>query len=277
MLQRSGKVKPPRPSIFMEETKFLADSIASLYGTVKRARGTFLYTANGQRLTDLYAEGGRAILGWGGSPAVTVFKDVLARGICGSFRTDWDYRLDKAVSELLGFEARAYAFARSEEAFEAARDLCPEATISVWRPWAKEPDRSMGAPVIIEPPCPLAGSISLLAIRKEENAEPQPTKSIHLPAPLQAAIARSLYDAIKAEKERGEKDFFIYDRVLTRYWKREGPWLSPKIPRNRYRDFVLHCLKCTLVISPCYEKDSIVPFGADQGVFRALERQPFDF
>ena len=81
----------------MEETAFLADSIASRYGSVTRARGPFLYTAKGQRLTDLYAEGGRAILGWGGSAAVTVFKDVLSRGICGSFRTGWEQRLDRAV------------------------------------------------------------------------------------------------------------------------------------------------------------------------------------
>ncbi len=261
----------------MEETQFLADSIDSLYGTIKRARGTFLYTAKGQRLTDLYAEGGRAILGWGGSPAVTAFKDVLSRGVCGSFKTDWDYRLNKAVSELLGFSAKSYAFARPEEATEVAKSLFHAKAISAWKPWAKEPDRNTGTPVIINPPCPLAGTISLLAVRKDQASETQPEKSIHLPAPLQAAITRSLYDAIKAEKERGEKDFFIYDKILTRYWKREGPWLSPKVPQDRYRDFVLHCLKCTLVISPCYEKESIVPFGADQGVFRALERQPFDF
>ena len=261
----------------MEETRFLADGIASRYGSVKRARGCFLYTAKGQRLTDLYEEGGRAILGWGGSAAVTVFKDVLSRGICGSFRTDWDGRLGRAASDLLGFPAEIHAFARREEAEGAARAAGLEAP--VWRPWAdwaKGADGEALAAAIIEPPCPLAGGTTLLALRKEQAPCPPLPGSVRLPAPLQAAIARSLYDAIKAVRERGEKDFFIYDRVLTRYWKRNGPWLAPKLPCGRYRDFVLHCLDCALVISPCYEQDSIVPFGADPGVFRALERQPFD-
>lgn len=255
----------------MEETAFLADSIASRYGSIKRARGPFLYTAKGQRLTDLYAEGGRAILGWGGSPAVTVFKDVLSRGICGSYRTDWDKRLDKALSDLLGFKAVSRVFGSRQDAQDAL-DGCPV----IWRPWSGKSYAECPA-VIVEPPFPMTEGITLLAVRQETGFSRQPARSIAIPAPLKAALARSLYDAIRAEKERQEKDFFIYDRVLTRYWTRQGPWLTPKIPRDRYRDFLLHCLDCTLVISPRYEQDSIVPFGADPGVFRALERSPFEF
>ena len=40
---------------------------------------------------------------------------------------------------------------------------------------------------------------------------------------------------------------------------------------------MLHCLDCELVISPFYDKDSIVPYGVDKGVFRKLERTPFSF
>lgn len=257
----------------MDEIAFLADSIASRYGSIKRARGAFLYTAKGQRLTDLYAEGGRAILGWGGSPAVTVFKDVLSRGICGSYRTDWDYRLDKALSDLLGFRAVSRVFGSLQDAQDALAE-CPV----IWRPWSGKRYAECPA-VIVEPPFPMAEGITLLAVRQEPGLSPIPesARSICIPAPLKAALARSLYDVIRAEKERKEKDFFIYDTVLTRYWTRQGPWLTPKLPRERYRDFVLHCLDCSVVISPRYKQDSIVPFGADPGVFRALERAPFEF
>ena len=39
--------------------------ISKHFGNVKRARGNFLYTEKGIRVTDMYLEHGRAILGWG--------------------------------------------------------------------------------------------------------------------------------------------------------------------------------------------------------------------
>ncbi len=55
----------------MTEIQNLANKIKNRYGTVKRARGSFLYTEKRIRLTDLFLEGGRAILGWG---AITVLR-----------------------------------------------------------------------------------------------------------------------------------------------------------------------------------------------------------
>ena len=71
--------------------KELAQEISKKYGTVKRCRGPFLYTQKGERLTDLFQEKGRSILGWGkeGSSAFTILKNVLDRGITGSFETDF--------------------------------------------------------------------------------------------------------------------------------------------------------------------------------------------
>ena len=63
--------------IQMNEIDFLAEEIFLRYGNVKRARGPFLYTEKGKRLTDLYQENGRAILGWGGSSAFTMLKNAI--------------------------------------------------------------------------------------------------------------------------------------------------------------------------------------------------------
>ena len=57
----------------MSNIEYLAKEINSRYGNIKRARNCFLYTARGVRLTDMYQEGGRAILGWGGGSAFTIF------------------------------------------------------------------------------------------------------------------------------------------------------------------------------------------------------------
>ena len=104
----------------MNEIEFLAEEIFKRYGTIKRARGPFLYTEKRKRLTDLYQEGGRAILGWGGSSAFTMLKNALDRGATGSYRTDFTYRLEKAVNELfIGCRRKVFVFAKKEDALFA--------------------------------------------------------------------------------------------------------------------------------------------------------------
>jgi hypothetical protein len=289
----------------MTELTLLASEITLRYGTIKRARGCFLYTAKGVRLTDLFQEGGRAILGWGGGSAFTLFKNVLSRGITGSFDTDFTpcadcskkSQLDRAVSELLAGERTVKVFTSKQAALQNAVSFAGEST-SFWRPWNPENvDWCSVKAVIIEPPLPWTESLWLLALSVPAESAPlnnsAPSKiesevqdaidsdaaaaipCARIPAPLAAAVTRSVYDMIAALQVREEKDWFIYDTVITKYWTRKGPYLYPKIKREQYGDFLLYCLDCGIVVSPVYEQPSIVPFGADKGVFRALEKSPF--
>ena len=79
------------------------EDFTRLYGCVSRTRGHYLYTQKGKRLTDMYAESGRALLGWGNtaSPAMTMFKNMVTKGLTGSFPTGAHHRLEKAVRSLL--------------------------------------------------------------------------------------------------------------------------------------------------------------------------------
>ena len=263
----------------MNEVNYLAAQITERYGTVKRARGCFLYTAKGVRLTDLYQEAGRAILGWGGTTAFTVLKNVLSRGITGSFDTDFTPRADssaknplaRAVSELLAGERNVFVFSSKQSALKLALEIAPQGT-SVFRPWSENVRWSEIDAVIIEPPLAWTQGIWILAVRPEL---PCVVESVRLAAPLCAAVTRSIYNLIAALQNRSEKDWFIYDTVLAKYWTRKGPYLFPKIAKERYADFVLHCLDCGVVISPVYDQPSIVPFGADRGVFAQLRKNPF--
>ena len=71
--------------------------VYKMYGAVTRARNCFLYTKKGVRLTDLYQEEGRAILGWSGDNAYTQMKNNMNKGISGSFITEGQNRIQKAV------------------------------------------------------------------------------------------------------------------------------------------------------------------------------------
>ena len=130
--------------------------------------------------------------------------------------------------------------------------------------------------MIIAPPLPWATNTVLLAVNSKELLLTEKAKSVlTIPSPMVAGICRSIYDLIKAQKEREEKDFYLYDPVLTKYWVRKGCYLFPKVPKEQYHDFMLHCLDCAVVISPNYDVPSLVPFGADRGVFTALKNKPF--
>lgn len=257
----------------------LAHEIYSRFGTVKRARKCFLYTAKGLRLTDLYQEGGRAILGWGGS-VFTVFKNVLERGATGSYFTDFSSpsglersQLDRALSALFGDERKAFVFSGKQTALEKAISISAQST-SVFRPWnPAEVDWRKVNCIVFAPPLPWACDIYILAVKSSENAAFQ--NQVFLPSALCAAFTRSVYDLIKALQEREEKNWFIYDQIVTKYWERKGPYLFPKIPEEKYAEFVCHCLDCQLLVSPDYNQPSIVPFGADKGSFSKLQKNPF--
>ncbi|MCR5763939.1 MAG: hypothetical protein K6G00_11215 [Treponema sp.] len=258
----------------MSQLDFLAEEITKRYGTVKRARGVFLYTAKGVRLTDMYEEGGRAILGWGGGSAFTQLKNVLSRGITGSFNTDFMPRVGKAIGELLNSKRKAYIFHSKEEAVNVAQAFFDKQW-KLWKPWAAESIvwRDIAC-VIVEPPLPWVGDITILAV-KDGVTEPDSLKGVRIAAPVAAAVARSVYDMLAAVQVREEKHWFLYDTVLTKYWTRKGPYLYPKVSKENYNDFILHCLDQELVISPFYDVPSIVPFGVDRGVFTKLKNRSF--
>ena len=267
----------------MIKTAFFED-LYSRYGTVTRARGCFLYTKKGVRLTDLYQEGGRAILGWEGGSAFTFLKNVLSRGQTGSFICEEKSRLEKSVSELFASDRKLFIFYSRQEAISAALLFSPDKT-SFFRPW-NITNEKINIPeidcIIFEPPLPWSEPVYILALASrlfnEKNIPDSHIKgAVTLPFALQAAYTKSIYNLIKALQERQEKDWFIYDPILTKYWNRQGPYLIPKIPEDKYADFALHCLDCGIVVSPYYNTPSIIPFGADRGVFTKLKNSPFEY
>lgn len=256
------------------------------YGAVKRARGCFLYTAKGVRVTDLYQEAGRAILGWEGGSAFTMMKNTISRGQNGSFICEAkpSYQLQKAVSELFASDRTVLCFSSQKAALEAGLAVFQDGT-SVYRPWNAQNEKiniSEIPGLILTPPLPWAESVFILALDTKKLSENPDALllvrgAIKLPYSMEVAYTRSIYNLIKALQEREEKVWFIYDPVLTKYWERRGPYLFPKIPQDKYQDFAIHCLDCGIFISPEYNTPSIVPFGADKGVFTKLKNSPFEY
>lgn len=258
-------------------TSELFNAVYEKFGIVTRARNCFLYTKKGVRLTDLYQENGRAILGWDGKNATTFFKNVMSRAQVGSFICEDKPRIKKAISQLLNSNREVFYFHTKTDALKAALAIAPEGTSS-YKPW--NPNQTEWSTIdcaIIAPPLPWTDTVYLLAVKSELiSDEMQIPGTIKLPFALETAITRSIHNLIKALQEREEKDWFIYDTVLTKYWTRKGPYLFSKVSEDKYDAFVKHCLDCELIINPSNKEPSIIPFGADKGVFTKLKNNPFE-
>lgn len=317
-----------RAIIFSVENKtnrqgdeWLSQQIYSRYGEIKRARGPFLYTEKGVRLTDLYLDDGRALLGWDGGKARLAFKNTLERGQTGSFATHHFHALERSVLELFG----SFDFVKVCHESEVAQKL-PR-----WFPWMS--DVSKAESFYFVPPFPFACDYVLVVGRKDcilldstprtnclsENTcfRADFTAENSVNPSLLAAFTRSIYDLKAALQNRSEEDFRFFDRSLEKYFTREGPYLfvrpeiiAPKIiapeiiagarygggeesnenkvksaeyDKNtdkcgenwEYKNFVLFCLDNGVVISPNPQIPSIIPFGADYGVFRKLSKSIF--
>lgn len=254
--------------------------ITARFGKIKRARGIFLYTEKGQRVTDMYLENGRAILGWGngngtnGTNAFLKFKNIINRGLTGSFETDFQGQLDHAVSDLLDAQCRAFVFFDEDKAEKAALSFSKKLVKYV--PWVGlvHDDEKVNdfECVLITPPLPWTDNLFILAVRHDITTLFLPER---VSGAILGALARAIYDLIAELPNRQEKDWFLYDVFLKDYFERRGCYLFPKVAKDKYDDFVKHCLDCNLAVSPDYNVPSIVPFGADKGVFSLLKKNPW--
>ncbi|MCR4938753.1 MAG: hypothetical protein K5930_01430 [Treponemataceae bacterium] len=170
----------------------LAAEIAKRFGNVRRARGCYLYTEKNVRLTDCFLDGGRALLGWDGGKARTVFKDTLERGANGSYCAGYESRLATAVRHLLPaeyteirwyYDASCAADGPSSNAAAGENNTRFGASPVLWRPWIDicaqtepKPTRypeitithlSGERPAVIKlvPPFPWATTLSIYAFR----------------------------------------------------------------------------------------------------------------
>ena len=264
----------------------LYQEIYARYGFITRARNCFLYTHKGVRLTDMFQENGKAILGWDGKNSTTYFKNMLSKGLTGGFICEDKAGIDKAVSKLIGKECCVSFYINKADAVKAAVEAGAKNIVS-YKPWNKEQEDLAGADaVVIVPPFPWGEDIVLLGVvstgsttttQSSTTTEvPEPVEGLTIPFALQSALTRSIYNLIAELPLRTEKDWFIYDTILAKYWERKGPYLYPRITENKYDAFVKHCLDCSIVINPSYNEPSIVPFRADKGVFTKLKNNPFE-
>ena len=163
----------------------------------------------------------------------------------------------------------------------------------MWRPWleisGKSTEQPTGYPKIqivhnvdgdfpaivkIVPPFPYATELCVYAFSTacgEEMLQNLPKNDI-VPAPLLAAFTRGFYDLKIALGTYTENDFKANSKVFEPFFIRNQCYLFPKIPEEKYKDFVLKCLDIGIVISPDYNVPSIMPWKANPGDLKKISK-----
>ena len=281
-----------------EAVCWLKNEIKKRYGNVKRARGIYLYTEKGVRLTDCYLDGGRGILGHGGGKAKTAFKDCFERGANGFYDFGLLPAFEKSVKKLLPAEyteIRLYSektaamLGGTNVSLDGASE---KANPVLWRPWldfaGKITEQPTGYPKIqvvyntnevfpavvkILPPFTYATDICVYAFSEKsyKNLAELPQNDV-VPSPLLAAYTRSFYDLLNSFSLFTEKDFKANSKALEPFFTRNQCYLFPKVSEEKYKDFVLKCLEAGIVISPDYNEPSIMPWRANPGDIKKISK-----
>ena len=281
-----------------EAVCWLKNEIKKRYGNVKRARGIYLYTEKGVRLTDCFLDGGRGILGHGGGKAKTAFKDCFERGANGFYDSGLLPAFEKSVKQLLpgNFTTIRLYTEKTAAPLEgtgfSSESSQKKAEPVLWWPWleisGKSTEQPTGYPKIeivhnltgdfpalvkIVPPFPYATDICVYAFSEKsyKNLAELPQNDV-VPSPLLAAYTRSFYDLLNSFSLFTEKDFKANSKALEPFFTRNQCYLFPKISEEKYKDFVLKCLEAGIVISPDYNEPSIMPWRANPGDIKKISK-----
>lgn len=261
------------------------DEIRNRYGNVKRARGFYLYTEKNIRLLDMYLDGGMSILGRRENQAPLVFKQSIDKGLNAFLPSSGDYRLKKALNSLFPEHPHFYFLSEWSKAFsfleieDNKTDLDSCIMENTWKPFLPSSENLKKKKVFFVNP-PFCTSIKI-AVSKDDL----PILSCAVSAAEKEVLAKAFFDLIrviklrenesglsdeelinsargKNKKQQLAKNIKSYKRVAelcSHFWNMEGPYLFPKLNKEKYDDFFKAALDSHILLSPDFTIPSILP------------------
>ena len=277
--------------------------LLDLIPKVLRARDFHLYLENGKRLTDLWLDGGRAVLGHKPPRVLLELKNAAERGLFCPLPHPMERRLLKALETL--FPDRAFRlYADSPSLCRALADAglsagslplpdpaFPEgdvadngARVSLWRPFVEPPSAASepnAAPVMIPIlPWPLGPEVLVLSKSMEASFPPGDL----IPPVLLAPAARAAYNLAAALKApgQGRARYHKIEKIFGKrnskrnshasdeggmLWHRKGIYLTvkPGIESEKYAALFRRFLEGGFLIPPSPMEPVILPASMSPG------------
>ena len=232
---------------------------------ISRARGYYVYTANGKRYLDMALEGGRLVMGHRQKGYAQAMKNALDKGILPGYPSPYANRLKQAVKALLGRECFVYLFCSEERAREAqaaqVEDIPDSINSNAFNLDLPEFD-SIGPEVLLLP-VPSAFAPGVVVSATELPLTEEPVSPVIL-----AGAVRAVYNLIAFKKEA---DYSEWEKAgllkacgetpgaSAGKWRIELPYLYPLCEPDKYDAVWNAFFEAGVILSTDYDKPSVLP------------------
>ena len=240
---------------------------------ILRARDFHLYTEGGKRLTDLWLEGGRALLGHKPPKVLVELKNAAERGLFCSLPHPMERRFLKALEVLFpGRVFRLYTDESSRSRALKEAGFSEEDEVFTWRPFLNDGGQ---LPSVLEPVLPWPQGPAVLVLERSMEAS-FPSGDL-VPPVLLAPAARALYNLASELKapapNRGCPRYHKIAKALggqkaeNYIWRRNGIYLTVEEGTNRekYKELFLRFLEGSFLIPPSPCEPLILPGAMSDG------------
>ena len=259
---------------------------------VLRARDFHLYLANGKRLTDLWLQGGKAVLGHKPPKVLMELKNAAERGLFASFPHPLEKRFLKALEQFfpdrtfrLYIDDTSLRHALCEAGFDSTTPLPDPAfppgrnanikvSVSLWRPFGEPPGSDeLKAPILI-PVLPWPLSPSVLVLDKSLEAS-FPIGEI-IPPVLLAPATRALYALAAKIRIPDRQHFHKIEKTLREQmasernsgeniWYHRGIYLTTNTRKTQYEELFMRFLESGFLLPPSNSEPLILPASMSKG------------
>ena len=224
---------------------------------INRARGYFVYTADGKRYLDMALDGGRLIMGHRQKGYAQALKNAIDKGILPGYPSTYVYRLKQAVKKLLGKECFVYLFPSEDRACEVLKSIIPDPIndpIEGSPVFGNEVLELSELPVVILLPIPATFAPGVIVSTIELDIADEPVSPVIL-----AGAVRALYNMIAFQKEVDYSEWDGLSDVNTGKWKVNLPYIYPQCKPDEYSAIWDAFFASGVILSTDYDKPSILP------------------
>ena len=226
---------------------------------INRARGYYVYTANGKRYLDMALEGGRLVMGHRQKGYAQAMKNAIDKGILPGYPSPYVYRLKQAVKALVGGDCFVYLFPTEERAWEVLGSITPDPIndpIKGSPVFGNEVLELTELPVVILLPVPAAFAPGIIVSADELSLDYEPVSPVIL-----AGAVRAVYNMIAFQKAADYSDWEKAGllEACGDKWNVELPYLYSLCEPDKYEAVWDAFFEAGIILSPDYDKPSVLP------------------
>ena len=249
---------------------------------INRARGGRLYTAEGERWIDCWADGGRALLGHRPRGVSSRIKSVIDKGVFAPYPSVWAHRLEKALLRLFPGCRGVRLFENLECAMAACGieslpgdplDMEPTVNRIAGALWGRPLLPNHPRADFLLPILPLPGIMniqSVLFCGDEAGTGAAEPPRLFSPVIL-AALTRACLALDEEESERRKSADTAYDGGDSAdIWERRGPYMLFRGSPDDYDEVFEAYFARSILIAPSSRRPSVYPTGLSAGEQRLL-------